>query len=757
MARSRLYLSCIYFKCTCTTPDLWIRRNRYTTMADESRRLLTARNTPDRYRSDSQSPRRTKLRPPFYTLPSSQSLRSYKSSTDLLDSLHKLKNTNNQDMYDENIDKLNKLIKPSSSDFSLYAYISYYIPILKWLPQYNISQNITGDILASLCMTSFQIPLVMSFAKSLAHLPPVAGLYSIIISSIIYPILGTVPILIVGPAPSSAIIFGQTIDSIENYSVAEISSAISAGIGGILLALGFSRFGFLDNILSRALLKGFLAAMGIIMVINQLSVQLGINLTAPSEPHSTTWEKVTYLIRHVKDLHKLTALISLLTLVFVLVIRKLKSYLISKYDLKKLVYLPDLLLMVVIGTFCCYHFEWYLKGVEIVGDMSVSDSIEYINPFVFKKLGLYKKTFEAGFLCTILGLIDLTTATKTLDAKFNFNISSNRELVALGSINFVISIFSGLPSFGALGRSKINIMAGASSPMVMIFMAIFTVITTAYLLPYLHYLPDCILGLTTTIIGLTVLEEIPQDLRFFWDVRGYPELVTFVVVFFTTILWSAQAGVYVGVLISVVRIIKLSSRSNIQILGRVPHTNAFRNVDTLIEESFINLDDADALPDLFAEIQEIEGVLIIKISEPLNFANIGDLKNKLSRIEKYGTLSMHPSQPINREFNTIKCVIFDCKGMNRIDAPGVQVLHEIVERYLEDGINVWFSRVPLDEQVRNRLRNSGIVDMVNEYTMTGSLVRSVRSFTVLKSSLGEGFFLSIEDALSADSRRLVDP
>lgn len=751
--------------------------------SDESSKLLSGRKTPNIYvtgSSGADSPRKSRfVRPPLYTIPSSQSLKSQRSSSDLAEYLQlelKKDNSNDyQELFETNLDKLNEILLPQGQ-LDIYAYIAYYIPILRWLPQYNFKNNLIGDILASLCMTSFQIPLVMSFAKSLAHLPPITGLYSIIVSSVVYPILGTVPVLIVGPAPSSAIIYGQTIEEIQQehsmsqYSVLEISSAMTAGIGGILLALGFSRFGFLDNVLSRALLKGFLAAMGVIMIINELAVESGINKIAPNEPHLTTIEKLTYFIRHFNQLHPLTFKISSITLAIVMIIRKLKSYLMINKNMRKLVYLPDLLLMIIICTMCCYHFQWYEKGVEIIGDMSVDGSLELVNPFKLSKLGLYKKTFHTGFLCTILGMFDSTIATKSLDAKYNFNVSSNRELIALGSVNFIASILSGLPSFGALGRSKINLMAGASSPMVLLLMAIFTIITTTYLLSYLHYLPDCVLALTTTIIGITVLEEIPEDFIFFWNVKGYPELITFIVVFLTTILWSAQAGVYIGVLISVVRVIRHSSKSNIQILGRVPNTNAFRNVDTLIEESFSNLQipndenqDSvnDRLSNLFAEIEEIEGILIIRIPEPLNFANVGDLKSKFSRIEKYGTLSMHPSQPITREFNTIKCIIFDCKGMDKIDAPGVQVLYEIIKKYIEqDGINVWFSRVPLNTEVRDKLRDSRIVEMINENTIMGSLISSLRSFQgsssgIITSSLGDGFFLSIEDALkAADSQNL---
>lgn len=721
---------------------------------DESTRLLIPTNKVSNDSSTSLS----RGRPPLFTVPSYYSLKSSASGTNLND----LVATCDEDdlvIFQTNIDNFDHFVTKNYPILDNFAYFSYYIPILRWVPNYNFRESIVGDLLASLCMTSFQIPLVMSFATSLAHLPPVSGLYSVIISSAVYSIFGTVPVLIVGPSGAAAIIYGQIIDEIrhessQNYSALEISSAITAGIGGVLLALGLLRLGFLDNILSRSLLKGFLAALGVIMIVNELAIEMGLSKLAASYPHITTIDKVVFAVKHCFEMHKVTTVISISTLAIVMTIRKGKSYFISKYNMKKLVYIPDLLLMVVAGTYFCWKYEWYNQGVEIMGDISVKGPIKYTNPFSFSKFSLYKKTFHTAFICTVLGLFDSIVATKSLDAKFNYNVSTNRELVAIGLTNFLNSLVSGLPSFGGFGRSKINLMAGGTTPMTSMLMAFFTIVSTIYLLPYLRFLPESILALTTTITGITLLEEIPEDIIFLMNVRGYAELITFVVVFCSTIVWSAQSGVYLGVLIAVVRTIKHGSRSNIQILGRVPNTNIFRDADALIEESFDTLydnqdmitDDSDKLTNFFAEIEQIEGIVVIKIPEPLTFANIDDLKRKITRIEKYGSLMMHPSQPRTKE-RIIRGIVFDCKGMNKVDATAVQVLHEMVCKYIGDGISICFARVAVDTQLRDQLRRSSIVDLVNNNIRTqGSSLRLGQFST---SSLGDGFFRSIEEGIKA--------
>lgn len=779
-------------------------------MADESTRLLKKGHNLQAGLSRSSSPapgnsNRLK-RPPLIAIPTSQSLRSLKSINSLNDplvrsymssksrSIYGRRGESNSDELDESIfnqNFWNKINKPSIDDpFDLYSYLSYYCPILRWLPNYNVRESLIGDFLAGISLASFQIPLVMSFSNSLAHLSPISGLYSIVIGACVYAVLGCVPVLIVGPLPATALIYGQAIEGFRHspdfaeFSKTEISSTASAAMSGMLLAGGLLRFGFLDNVLSRALLKGFIAAIGVIMIINELATQMGIDKLNIDYPHQTTLDKLIFAISYAKDSHTATLLISIVTLTIVLVVRKFKSLLV-KHSFKKALYIPELFLMIVLATYICWLYGWHTEyGVSILGKLEAPSSgsksgIELINPFQWSKLSLYKKAFSTSFLCTILGYFDSTTATKALGAEYNYNVSANRELVALGVTNFVTSLVGGLPAFGAFGRSKINILSGATTQMAGVVMSLATVIAIIYLLPLLYFLPECVLALCTTIIGITVLENVPADMKFFWDIRGYDEIFTFLLIFFTTIIWNAEAGVTLGVSLAVIRIIKHSTRSRIQILGRVPNTTVFRNADELIEESFVSYvndddvtssdtdsrhssDENDKLMGLIQEIEDIEGVLIIKIPEPLNFANVGDLKNRLNRIEKYGSVLVHPSQPTKRDFNnkTIKFIIFDCKGMDDIDSSATQILYETIKKYIEkDEIQVCFSRVPMNHNIRIKFRKLSIMKLINESyrnylqnnsrtpKSAGSDIGNSPNYYGISSGMEDGFFLSIDEAI----------
>lgn len=612
------------------------------------------------------------------------------------------------------------------SDFDWAAYVSYYVPIALWLPKYRAAY-VVGDLLAGVLLASFQIPLVMSMASSLAKVPPLVGLYSAIAAAVVYAVFGGVPTLIVGPLPALLVLYGQVIGDIVKsleVSVLEASAALSLGMSLTFLVGGVLRWGFLDKIFSRALLKGFVGAMGVIIITNQLAIQMRLPDTQP-----TVYGKIHHAVTHMHEAHGPTVGLTLATLALVLAVRRVKSHLLKRHPAA--VYIPELLAMIVAATVLLYVFDWQSLGIEVVGELGAERLHGVFVGVSLSNWALYRNVFQTSLLCAVLGYFDSLLAIKALSAKYNYDVLLNRELVALGFVNAAIAAVGGLPSFGALGRSKVNVLAGARTPMLLLFMAATIAVSVFCLLPCLFWLPECVLALSTTIIGLTVLEEAPLELGFLVRIHGYDEIALFFAVFFTTCLWSVQAGVLLGVVVAVGRALRHGTASRIQVLERVPNTAVFRNADELLEETLAVAPTAPQRSD----------VLIVRIPEPLTFANIGDLRTRLTRLEKFASLAVHPLQPPLTGFHdgAIKLVLFDCKGMTGIDALATQALYEAVQRYIEKDISVAFSRVPLIRKVRERLVLLGLAAAVNGVKARGDVATAT--------GLGAGFFLSIDEAL----------
>ena len=197
-----------------------------------------------------------------------------------------------------------------------------------------------------------------------------------------------------------------------------------------------------------------------------------------------------------------------------------------------------------------------------------------------------------------------------------------------------------------------------------------------------------------SVVAYSLIEEAPHDIKFFIRIQGWSELAMMLLVFAATIFYSLPLGIALGVGLSLLSVVRQATKPRIQILGKVPGT----------EDQFENAEDNPQA------LEFIEGCLIVKIPEPLTFANTGDLKNRLKRLEMYGTNAAHPALPRVRSPAHNKNIIFDVHGVTGLDGSGTQVLTEIVDSYIESGARVFFCRVPKERSPVYRLfERSGII------------------------------------------------
>lgn len=204
-----------------------------------------------------------------------------------------------------------------------------------------------------------------------------------------------------------------------------------------------------------------------------------------------------------------------------------------------------------------------------------------------------------------------------------------------------------------------------------------------------------------SVVAYSLIEEAPHDIIFFWKISGYNELALMLLIFLTTFFWNLRIGIFVGIALSLLRLLRHSTRPRIQILGRVPGSKQFENAELYA----LRQDDARE------NLEFIENTLIIKIPEPLTFANTGSLKTRLKRIEDHGAGSAHPGLPKLRRSDKDKVVIFDVHGVTGLDPAAAQVLLEIVEGYRDRGVRLYFCRViSRSSEVWRLMKVSGIVE-----------------------------------------------
>ncbi|KAI9693245.1 MAG: hypothetical protein M1822_005241 [Bathelium mastoideum] len=679
------------------------------------------------------------------------------------------------------------LAKRHGIKHSRMIYLYYYIPFSNWIRQYKWSY-LEGDLVAALTMASFYVPMSLSYAANLGHIPPINGLYAFVFNPIVYAIFGTCPLMVVGPEAAGSLLTGQVVRENINrgrhrddneYRNAQIAGTVTGLAGAIILAAGVTRLGFLDNVLSRPFLRGFISAIGIVILVDQLIPEMGLVHLAAHDPggaaHGSSLDKIIFLIENLGRAHGLTCAVSFGSFAIIMVLREVKRRMQSR--IHWVAYVPDRFIVVVLSAVFAWKFDWASQGLEIMGSIKAKGSpFKFDFPFDWKSLSKTADVFSTAFLIALLGFFESSVAAKSLAAAGNddekglknVTLSANRELVALGIANVVGGCFMALPAFGGYGRSKVNVSTGGLTPMSSVFLSIIAVICVLFLLPYFYYIPKGVLSAMISVVAWSLLEEIPHDLLFFIRIRGIQELSLMFIIFLVTFFFDLKAGIAVGIGLSLLRLVRHSTRPRIQILGRVPGTRGrFENAETwrgmqnfsihgnghvhepnpshddprhnssssmlydthpgtpiaspqdmnpidalaaAITHSDADSDDTSPSPpsapvSTHAQQQQqrrpsqhplefIPGALIIKIPEPLFFANTGSLRARLTRLEAHGTPAAHPALPRVRGPDQNRCIVFDVHGVTSLDGAGAQVLRDVVGEYVVRGVGVWFCRMP---------------------------------------------------------------
>ncbi|KAF7726540.1 hypothetical protein EC973_008671 [Apophysomyces ossiformis] len=499
----------------------------------------------------------------------------------------------------------------------------------------------------------------------------------------------------VGPESTLALLIGSSIaqqEHIRDHMDRLAWACLMTFFTGVFtFLLGIFRLGFVDSLMSRALLRGFVSGVAVVVMVQQSISLLGLvelSEKAGISEASSTIERFWFVINNLQSVHKLTVHVSVTSIAILLGMRMIKS----KYGRPTWLQLfPEVLLVVIASILMTQYFHWNEQGLAILGEVGTS-TIPLPSLPRLPSHKYLKDLLVSSALISVIGFVESIVIVKTYSSRYNYAVSANRELVALGAANIFSGLFQGIPAFGSVSRSKINDKAGARTQMASLITGVVAILAILFWLPYFHYLPKAVLSAIIFVAVLMLLVELPEDLVFIFSIGAWKDLSLLLVTFLGTIVISLEFGTIVAVTLSLFLTIKETSRPRITIMGRVRGTDhKFRPIE----------EDPD-------EIEHLEDVLIVRIEEPLFFANTGQLKDRLRRLEQFGDMTTHPSESPRRRESSY--TIFDVGSMPSIDASAVQIMKEIVEAYHARDVAVYFVR--LREKPMVLFENSGLLKLV---------------------------------------------
>lgn len=528
------------------------------------------------------------------------------------------------------------------------------LPVLEWARRYQ-RDTLMSDGVAALIVTVMLIPQSLAYAM-LAGLPPEVGLYASVAPLLLYAVLGSSRVLAVGPV---AVVSLMTAAAIGEHAAAGSQAYWAVAItlaflsGAMLLLMGVLRLGFLANFLSHPVISGFITASGLLIAASQLKTLLGV--TAEGHNFVVLWRSLLGQLGHT---HALTALVGLASVAFLFWVRGGLKPLLLRVGLPARA--ADLLAktgpIAAIGVtaLLTWALQWQHQGVKIVGTVP-----QGLPPFTLPvwDLSLWQSLLVPALLISVVGFVESVSVGQTLAAKRRQRIDPDQELVALGASNLGAAFTGGFPVTGGFARSVVNFDAGAQTPAAGVLTAGGILLASLFLTPALFYLPQATLAATIVVAVLSLVDF--SIFRKTWTVSK-PDFVAVLATLLTTLGVGVEAGLVVGVGVSLALYLFRTSRPHMAEVGLVPGTQHFRNVER-------------------HAVLTTPEVLGLRVDESLYFANSRALEDRVNR-----AVSTHPG---------LKHVVLQCSAINDIDASALESLEAIDRRLHDAGICLHLSEV----------------------------------------------------------------
>jgi len=210
-------------------------------------------------------------------------------------------------------------------------------------------------------------------------------------------------------------------------------------------------------------------------------------------------------------------------------------------------------------------------------------------------------------------------------------------------------------------------------------------------LPWLYFLPKCVLASIICLVVFSLLVEVPPDIAYYWKMSAWVDLSLMTLTLVFSIVWDIEVGVVVSLIISLLLVVHRSSKARMTILGRIPGTDRWKPINENPEAE-----------------ENVPGALIVRIRENLDFANTAQLKERLRRLELYGVQKTHPSEDPRRKEASV--LIFHMADVETCDASAAQIFYELLDEYKRRRVGLFITH--LSPGPRETFSKAGIVDLL---------------------------------------------
>ena len=544
------------------------------------------------------------------------------------------------------------------------------------------------DVLAGVVLAAMDIPQVLGYSK-IAGMPVVTGLYSLLLPLVAFAAFGSSRYLVVAADSATAAIFAGGVSGMATTAGARyiaLAGVVTLLTAIILLLARMLRLGFIADFLSRTVLVGFLAGVGLQVGISVLSEMLGVPVDS-RRPVVQLFQALRGLPR--ANLPTVTLSVSVLT--FVLVLRRFAPK------------LPGALVAVVAAIAASAAFDFAGHGIATIGP--VSGGLPHLGLMALLSLrGMswteVEQLITVATSCAVMILTQSAATSRSYAAKHNQEVNENNDLIGLSAANAVAALSGGFPVNGSPTQTAMMEDAGGQGQLAQVTTAAVVMVVLLFLTRPLEYLPTSVLGVLVFMVALRLI-----DFKGLRDIRteSPQEYALAVMTTAVVLLVGVEQGIVLAMVVSLLRIVQHSYH---------PHSGV------LIADGGGAWKLVPAAPRVVTE----PGLVLYRFGAPLFYANAGRFLEEISLVV----------QPMP---SGVRWVVVDAEAMTHVDYTAARVVRSLKDHLAEAGIELAFARMPWD--LRSDFDRHHLMDAVGQARIFDRLHDSIAAFEKLD-RLSEG-------------------
>jgi high affinity sulfate transporter 1 len=539
----------------------------------------------------------------------------------------------------------------------------------RWMPGVRVFRTyqrawLPRDLVAGLVLVTLLVPQGMAYAE-IAGLPPITGLYTTVVCLVAFALVGSSPVLVLGPDSSLGPIIAAAILPLAAGNEAQaiaLAGMLALMVGAITAGAGLARLGFVADLLSSPVRTGYLAGLAVTIFIGQLPKLFGFSTDASG--------LVGEVIAFVQNLDQTNAWALGIGLVSLVTILGLKHF--SPRT-------PGILVAVVVSIAASVVFDLAARGVDVIGVLPQgfpspaipSVSASDLPPLLAAAVGI-----------SLVAIGDTISTSGAFATRGGYEVDSNQELAGIGSANIAAALFSGFPVSTSGSRTAVAVQSGAKTQLTGIVAAVLVLVMLVFLPGLVQNMPQPVLAAVVIAASISLFDV--AELRRLARVRPAEFLLALACLLGVAFVGVLQ-GIVIAVGLSMVYIFKRVWAPYSAVLGEAPGGAGYHDVSR------------------FPEAEQIPGLVIVRWSAPLFFANANQFRDRIRDL-------VESAQPPAR------WVLIAAEPITDVDVTAGAMLLDLHEELAASGIVLAFAEV--QSPVRDwivRYRGSGTAAGARSY------------------------------------------